>query len=138
MPSSGASDEQPVLTAEIESVTSVTRANGRAFVLRLSFSEALAAGTSYRSLRDHAFETSGGVIKRAKRVHKGQNDLWDITVRPDGAGDVSMTLGAHDGCEERHALCAQDDRPLSNSPMVAIADPTAAEPEVTITNNLPS
>ena len=38
---------------------------------------------SYVTLRDHAFSVTNGTITKARRVSKGSNDEWTITVVPD-------------------------------------------------------
>ena len=50
---------------------------------------------SYRTLRDDAFDVTGGEVTTAKRKHPpDRNDLWTIHVEPDAAGAVSITLPA--------------------------------------------
>ena len=96
------------------------------------FSEPLRRGFSYRSLRDHGLDVSGAAVRRAKRVD-GRNDLWDVTVAST-AVDVTVTAAAQDGCDGPHALCADGDRALANTPRVDIASATSAQPAFTITN----
>ena len=55
----------------------------------VAFSEDI--GISYRSLREDAFTVSGGRVTGGKRVD-GRRDLFEMTVRPDSFGDVTITL----------------------------------------------
>ena len=112
------SEEPEAFTAAFESVPE-TFSVTTAFTLRLRFSESLRAGLSYRTLRDDAFTVTAGRVSRAKRVD-GRNDLWDITVEPDGTGDVTVVLPATTDCAPAQALCASGNRPLTNILTVTI------------------
>ena len=77
---------------------------------RLAFSEAI--GISYRTLRDHSLEVTGGEVSRARRVD-GRSDLWEITVKPDSEADLSILLPPTTDCADLGAVCAGSDKPLS-------------------------
>ena len=62
-----------------------------AFSFRVAFSEDI--GISYKTLRDHSFTVTNGKVTRARR-NNGRNDLWEITVEPSGAENVTITLPA--------------------------------------------
>ena len=110
-------EEQEPLTGEFENVPDSFNGN---FKLRLRFSDPLADGFSYRSLRDHALQASDGTIKRSKRVNR-RNDLWEITVQPDqGASTITITINAGTDCNAPHAICASGDRLLSNNPEATV------------------
>ena len=123
----GESEDPEALTAAFESVPE-TFSGTTAFTLRLRFSESLRAGLSYKTLRDHAFTVTAGRVSKAKRVD-GRNDLWDITVEPDGTGDVTVSLPATTDCAPAQALCASGNRPLTNSPSVTIVRTDDGESE---------
>ena len=54
------------------------------FTFELRFSEAPRKGFSYKTLRDNAFTVTGGEVVKARRLEKGKNVRWEISVRPDG------------------------------------------------------
>ena len=91
------------------------------FTFRLAFSEA--PRVSFRTLRDQALKATGGTVTRARRVVKGQNDLWDIHVEPAGNGSVTVTLGPSPACGEAGAICTPDGEALANAPTVTIQGP---------------
>ena len=95
------------------------------FTFQVEFSEDV--GISYGVLRDDGFTVTEGDVTGARRVN-GRNDLWEITVDPDGQGDVTITLPGERACGETGAVCTrgEDPRPLSNSPSATVAGPAAA------------
>ncbi len=98
------------------------------FTFELRFSEELFS-LSYATLRDHAFNVSGGQIRRAQRADKNsiiRNVHWRITVRPDGDGDVIITLPETTSCSVPGAICTQDERVLSNSLSLTVSGPEQA------------
>ena len=94
----------------------------RAFRFRVAFSEPIAI--SFRSLREDAFAVSGGRVTRGKRVD-GRKDLFEITVEPDGAGEVAISLPAGRECEVSGAICTWGPprKPLTNTPTATVAGP---------------
>ena len=92
-----------------------------AFSFRVAFSEDI--GISYKTLRDESFTTTGGAVTGARRVD-GRNDLWEITVEPSGAENVTITLPRRD-CGTTGAVCTREDTPraLTNSPSATVAGP---------------
>ncbi len=90
----------------------------------LTFSEDLSV--SYRTLRDEAFEVTGGTVFGAQRKQPGSNRRWTISVDPDSAGSaVTITLPETTDCEASGAICTNDKRPLSHS----LTDTVAVEVE---------
>ena len=77
-----------------------------AFTFGLTFSEDV-AGLSFRTLRDEAFDVTGGDVRKARRRTTGSNQEWDVTVEPDSSG----------------AICTSDGRELSNSLSATVAGP---------------
>ena len=95
-----------------------------AFTFRIAFSEAVA--TSYRTLRDHALEVTGGRVREAKRVD-GRSDLWRITIRPDSDDAVTVVLPVTESCDADGAVCTEDGSALSNRLELTIPGPVAEE-----------
>ena len=91
------------------------------FTFELRFSEEFSI--SYRTLRDHAFTVTGGEVVRAKRLERGKNVRWEITVRPDGNGAVTITLPVTTDCEDEGAICTGDARMLSNRVELTVGGP---------------
>ena len=56
-------------------------------------------------------------------MQKGTNLGWTIRVRPEGNGDVSITLPATTDCDATGAICTYDGRNLSHSTPASIAGP---------------
>ena len=94
--------EGPPLTASFESVP--TSHNGSDnFKFRIAFSEELETNFSYKTLRDHAFTVEGGRVVGARRLVSGSNIRWEVSVRPDSNGDVTITLPATTDCDAQGA-----------------------------------
>ena len=93
-----------------------------AFTFELRFSEEFKL--SYKTLRDHAFTVVGGTVKKAKRLEKGSNIRWLITVKPDSGADVSITLPPTEDCGDSGAICTEDDRGLSNRLELTVSGPS--------------
>ena len=93
-----------------------------AFTFRVAFSENI--GISYRSLREDAFAVSGGRVTRGERVDD-RRDLFEMTVEPDGGGEVTVTLPAGRECGVSGAICTKGEnrRQLTNAPTATVAGP---------------
>ena len=91
------------------------------FTFELRFSEEF--GLSYKTLRDHAFTVTGGEVVKARRLEKGKNVRWEITVQPDGDGTVTIVLPATTDCASDGAICTEDGRMLSNSLVFTVSGP---------------
>ena len=85
--------------------------DGTSFTFELDFSENVKAG--YARIRDHAFTINGGEIKSAVRKEQGSNQGWTITVNPNGAADITITLPETTDCNASGAICTSDGRMLS-------------------------
>ena len=109
------------LTASFENVPGTH--NGTAdFTFELRFSEEFAV--SFRTLRDAAFEVTGGSVTGAQRLVQGSNIGWMIHVRPDSDADVTVVLPATSDCGADGAICTADDKPLSNRLEETISGPS--------------
>ena len=85
-----------------------------AFTFELRFSETPQDGFSYKTLKDHAFTVTAGSVTDARRLEPPGNVRWEITVRPDGNGNVIITLPVTTNCNDDGAVCTEDGRKLSN------------------------
>ena len=91
------------------------------FTFELRFSEEFSL--SYVTLQDHAFTVAGGSVEKAHRVEKPSNIRWRITVRPDGDGDVTITLPDTKDCAADGAICTEDGRMLSSRLELTVSGP---------------
>ena len=98
------------------------------FRFRVAFSEDI--GISYRSLREDAFTMSGGRVTSGLRVDD-RRDLFEMTVEPDGDGDVTITLQAGRECAVSGAICTKGEnrRKLTNTITATVAGPPDDAPE---------
>ena len=93
------------------------------FTFELRFSETPREGFSYKTLRDHAFTVTGGEVVKARRLEKGKNVRWEISVTPSGDGPVTIVLPVTTDCTAEGAICTQDRRPLSNRLEITVPRP---------------
>ena len=94
------------------------------FTFELRFSEEFSL--SYKTLRDHAFTVAGGSVEGARRMDRDSgtpNIHWEITVRPDGDGQVVVTLPVTTDCADDGAIFTGDGRKLSNSLKFTVSGP---------------
>ena len=111
----------PPLTASFESVPTSHNGSGE-FRFRIAFSEEFSL--SYKTLRDdHVFTVEGGKVTGARRLVKGSNIGWEIVVKPDSNGDVTIVLPATTDCNAQGAICTGDGRPLSNRLEITVSGP---------------
>ena len=105
---------------------------GDPFTFGLAFSEEF--DLSYKTLRDDAFDVTGGSVAGASRREQGSNRRWTITVEPASASHaVTVTLPATTDCNADGAICTGDGRPLSNSPSATVEGEVEAVPAVSVT-----
>ena len=90
-----------------------------AFTFELRFSEELPI--SYATLRDHAFSVIGGEVVNARRLERGANVRWGISVRPSGNADVTVSLPATTDCDSQGAICTGDGRKLASALEVTVS-----------------
>ena len=108
------------LTASLEN-TPDTHDGQNGFSFELRFSEEFSL--SYKTLRNHAFTVAGGTVGKANRITQGSNIRWRITVRPDGDGQVTVTLPETTDCDAEGAICTGDGRMLSNELVLTVNGP---------------
>ena len=107
-----------------------------AFTFELRFSEEFEL--SYETLRDHAFTVTGGEVDGARRLDRDSatpNIRWEITVAPDGNGDVTVVLPATTDCTAQGAICTGDGKMLSGEASVTVAGPEGEEQQTPPENN---
>ena len=109
------------LTVSVTVAAPASHDGSSEFTFEIEFSEEF--GLSYRTLRDHAFDETGGEVKRAQRQDKPSNIRWLITVKPGGNGDVTIVLPVTTDCSADGAICAGDGKKLSNSLTVTVTGP---------------
>ena len=117
-PESAAQEEAAPLTGQVEA-TPATHDGETPFTFRLVLSEDIANGDV--DVRDSAFEVTGGSVTGASRVD-GRSDLWEITVTPDGTGNIAIVLAANRACGTAGALCTGDGRALTTALLVTVAE----------------
>ena len=128
----GAEDpETPALTAAFHGLPDAHDGFG-AFGFELHFSEEVKL--SHRSLRDgSALQVANGRVTKAKRLAKGENRRWAITVQPDeprwtgrGASPfraVTVSLAAASDCAAAGAVCTHGGKKLSAAVSATVAGP---------------
>ena len=91
-----------------------THDGGSAFRFRIAFSEDVAIAP--RGLREDGLRVSGGRVADARRVD-GRADLFEVRVRPDAGGDVTIVLPEGRACGAAGAVCTAGEprRRLANT-----------------------
>ena len=64
-------------------VPAVPESHDGEFIFEIRFSETPQDGFSYKTLRDHAFTVTGGMITKVRRLAPPSNVGWEIHVAPD-------------------------------------------------------
>ena len=62
-----------------------------------------ASGADYRAT--NAFEVTGDDVHKARRRTQGNYQAWDITVRPDSYGPVTISLPQTTACDASGTIC---------------------------------
>ena len=109
------------LTVSVTVSAPATHDGSSEFTFEIEFSEEF--GLSYRTLKFDAFNVTGGSVEKAQRTDKPSNIPWLITVKPQGNGDVTITLPATTNCDADGAICTGDARKLSNSLSITVTGP---------------
>ena len=109
------------LTVRLTVVAPTTHDGSSEFTFELTFSEEF--GISYVTLRDDAFNVTGGTVENAQRTDKPSNISWRITVKPTSTGDVTVVLPVTTDCNAEGAICTADGRKLSNRLEFTVSGP---------------
>ena len=110
------------LTASFEGVPAAHDGSSP-FTFELHFSEE--APLSYVTLRDSAFQVTGGKVTGARRQSPPSNRSWYINVQPDSNGSVVLMLPAGRACSETGAICTENGTALSNRLTITVQGPPA-------------
>ena len=94
-----------------------------AFRFELHFSEE-PSGLSYRTVGGGLLEVTGGTLTHARRLTRGRNQGWEVTVVPTQAGDIVITLPAR-SCGEADAICI-DGAPLARAATATVPGPASS------------
>ncbi|MYD34794.1 MAG: cadherin-like beta sandwich domain-containing protein [Acidimicrobiales bacterium] len=94
-----------------------THDGSTSFTLELNFDEADVEVTA-GSMADALTVTGGslGVVTEVSPAGK----TWELTVTPDAAGDVTVSLNAPTDCVTAHAVCTADGRILRNTAQAVV------------------
>ena len=109
------------LTVSVTAAAPATHDGSSEFTFDIEFSEEVKL--SYVTLKNHAFNVTGGSVEKAQRKNKPSNISWRITVKPHGTGDVVIQLPATTDCGAQGAICTGDGRMLSNSLSFTVSGP---------------
>ena len=111
------------LTVSVTVSAPATHDGSSEFTFEIEFSEEVKL--SYVSLKNHAFNVTGGSVERAQRTDKPSNISWLITVKPQGNGDVIIELPTTTACDADGAVCTKVDsgRKLSNRLEFTVSGP---------------
>ena len=126
-PTPAPTPEPTPLTAEFQDAPDKHLGTGF-FTFLIAFSEPISI--SYVTLRDDSLDVTNGSATKAKRVN-GQNDLWEITVKPDSDADVTVVLPVTGDCTAQEAVCTRDGTKLSNRSELTVPGPAAANSPAT-------
>ena len=92
------------------------------FLLHLEFSHE-PNGFSYRTVHGGLFDVAGGRIAKARRLEKGRNLRWEVTVEPDGGEAVTLAARATADCAAQHAACDAAGRKFAGGLSLAVPGP---------------
>ena len=109
----GLSAQAAALTAEFLDAPEAHIGAGATFTLQLAFSEPVA--NTADDLKDHAIEVTGGTVQNVAPA-SGRTDLWNLTVAPDGDGDVTVEVEAGGTCGDDGVICTDDRERCSRRP----------------------
>ena len=112
-------DVDEPLTATISGAPT-THDGATTFTFELHFSENVDIG--YATLRDDAFDVTGGTVDGASRLVPGSNQGWTITLEPAGHTDVTIVLPVTTDCAATGAVCTAGGQMLSARVEVTVTD----------------
>ena len=116
--------EQPALTAQFAGMPA-THDGEAAFKFELRFSEEIEI--SYVTLRDTAFQITGGAVRGARRLARSSNLGWEITVQPASEADVELKLPVTTNCAAAGAICTAGGAGLSQEVNATVGGPGAED-----------
>ena len=104
-------------TASFQDVPS-SHDGSSAFTVDVRFS-GTPAGLDAKRDAASVLEVTGGSVTKARQTTGGANPVWEVTITPGGAGDVTVTVPAR-ACNEAHAVC------IGGQPLAEAAEATVA------------
>ena len=119
-----AGSEASGLTAEFAGMPA-THDGETAFAFELRFSEEIEI--SYVTLRDTAFEVTGGAVRGARRLARPSNRRWEITLQPASAVDMVVALPETADCTAAGAVCTAGGTRLSQRLEATVQGPSEVE-----------
>ena len=93
------------------------------FTFELRFSETPHSEFSYKTMRDHAFNVTGGAVTYVRRLAPPSNVGWEVHLTPDGDGAVTVVLPVTTDCTAQGAICTEERRPLSERLEITVNGP---------------
>ena len=117
--------EESPLTAEFRNMPA--EHDGTRFTFEFHFSES-PKGLSYKTLRASFFDVTNGTVRKAKRLARGDNSGWRITVEPDGLDEVQIGFlpsPPSDDCADAAVVCTADGRRLSTGAATFVSGPAS-------------
>ena len=118
-----AQQSEGALTARFENVPD-SHDGSSAFEFEVHFSE-VPKDLSYTTVRDGLFDVSNGRVTRARRLTRGSNLAFVVTVEPTAQANIGIAVRATESCDAAQAVCAAGGRTLSAGPSVTVRN---AEP----------
>ena len=128
-------DDEPEATVVFENAPASHDGAGE-FTVELHFSEESQGVSRYATVRDNLLDVTNATILGARRLVPGSNLRWELRVRPDAAGDVSLTLPVRP-CGAANAVCV-DDAPLGAAVTARIPYAATQTPLTAQFNGMPA
>ena len=98
--------------------------NGQdSFTFELRFGADLKPDFSYKTVRDHAFTVTGGLVTHVRRLEPGKNVRWEITVSPGYGAAITIALNATTDCSAQGAICTEEGGKLSGGLQLVVPGP---------------
>ena len=119
-----ASEAAAPLTVEFVGMPA-THDGETAFTFELRFNVEIEI--SYATLRDAAFDVTGGAVRGARRLARPSNLRWEITVQPTSDADVGLALPVTTDCTAEGAVCTAGGRGLSQRVSATVKGPAEVE-----------
>ena len=100
----------------------------KSFSVWIEFSARVPKRT-WKALRDTGLQVDGGTLRwvRYRGRQRGPDDrpraMFEVRIRPDSNGPVTISLAPANDCAEAGAVCTKDGRPLSQALKVEIPGP---------------
>ena len=119
----------PPVTARFTQAPSSHDGSGT-FDLQMAFSHEIPR-YSFKTVHKHLFDVTGGRIEKANRLSPPSNRGWNIRVRPDGGGAVTLAARATTDCAAQYAACAADGRMFDGDLSLTVPGPDTPTAEAT-------